>query len=260
MLKNIAKQAVYPGRGLVMLKKVFKRLLDTRGQLSTADNHQWLKRSCSDFAGMATSLDSGLWSESVSVGQEMLHHAKKVLSTIGYDLGGGGLHPLLYFLTRYAKPKTIVETGVAAGFSSRAILLAIRANSYGTLFSSDFPYFRLPNPERFVGVLVEESLKANWHLYIDGDERNLPKILHRVDTIDLFHYDSDKSYSGRNFAMRCVREKLSPNAIILFDDIQDNSHFHDLVHQLDPALWRVFEFQGKYVGMIGKVNRAAPLR
>lgn len=162
---------------------------------------------------------------------------------------------MLNFITRYMEPDCIVETGVAAGFSSYSFLSAIKANGRGKLYSSDFPYFRIPNPESYIGVIVEESLKDNWSLCIDGDEICLPKIVRSVNKVDIFHYDSDKSYSGRKFAFSVISKVLSRDGIILMDDIQDNSFFYDYVEDNNPESWCVFEFQGKYVGMIGKLTR-----
>ena len=77
------------------------------------------------------------------------------MENIQYNLGGGADYPLLYFLTRYLNPENVLETGVAAGFSSYAILSALQKNRKGTLYSSDFPYLRIKNPERYIGIVVE---------------------------------------------------------------------------------------------------------
>ena len=90
----------------------------------------------------------------------------------------------------------------------------------------------MKNPEKYIGILVKDKkLKTRWHLDINGDEISLPKIkaLLGSEKIDLFHYDSDKSYSGRNFALSALKDKFKSNCIIIFDDIQDNLHFKDLV-------------------------------
>jgi hypothetical protein len=201
-------------------------------------------------------LDAALWDESERVSKDLETRAEKILSGIEYELGGGGGYPFLYFITRYLKPGCIVETGVAAGYSSYAFLAAIKKNEKGRLYSSDFPYFRLPNPEKLIGVVVEESLKDNWELFIDGDEANLPKIMSAILEVDIFHYDSDKSYAGRKFAMTMAEGRLSKSALVLMDDIQDNSFFHDYVTQRKIPVWSIFEFQGKYVGMIGSLVRS----
>ena len=51
-----------------------------------------------------------------------------------------------------------------------------------------------------------ESNKDNWFLDIRGDDVALPEIVKKLDnnTIDLFHYDSDKSYSGRVNALKIL--------------------------------------------------------
>jgi predicted O-methyltransferase YrrM len=168
------------------------------------------------------------------------------------DLGGGGHSPLLYFFTRHLNPDIVIETGVAAGWSSQAILTALKDNqSGGHLYSSDFPYFRYKNPEKLVGYVVDDSLKNNWSLFIDGDQNNLPKIVEQVhQPVALFHYDSDKSIEGRNFAYNLLSNKLSKNAVVIFDDIQDNLHFKNFVEKQNMP-YKVFEFKGKYIGLTG---------
>lgn len=256
-IKNVLVQALIPSRFPVMLKKLQKRLVDDKGLLSKHENLEWIQSHCSRFETLANQLDPTLWEEAARFSIRLESYAKRILRNLEHNLGGGGAFPFLYFLTRYTKPNCIVETGVAAGFSTCAFLSAINANGRGRLYSSDFPYLRLPNPERFIGVLVKRSHKRNWKLYVDGDEKNLPKILIKVDQVDIFHYDSDKSYSGRKAAVSVVESKMSKNGIILLDDIQDNSHFHDYVMTKGVPSWCIFMFKKKYVGMIGELSRRA---
>lgn len=216
---------------------------------------KWLKLNCIDLNEFALNLDSDLWNESERASELLEKHATRILANIDYDLGGGGAYPFLYFITRYMEPNLIVETGVAAGFSSYSFLSAIKANGRGKLYSSDFPYFRIPQPEKYIGILVEETLKDNWEIFIEGDEMNLPKIINSVKEIDIFHYDSDKSYSGRKFAISSIVNSLSSRGVILMDDIQDNSFFRDYIEDTSPESWHIFEFQNKYIGMIGKLTK-----
>ena len=203
---------------------------------------------------MANELDAELWGESEKIAHRIRVRSAEIINNLDVKVGGGAIYPFLYFLARFLKPQTIVETGVAAGFSSYAFLLAIKENGEGTLFSSDFPYFRLDEPERFIGIMVEESLKPFWRLYIDGDSLNLPKIVGECTEVDIFHYDSDKSYSGRKFATDLLEPKMRSSGIIIFDDIQDNSFFYDYVDEKKPPEWFIFEFEGKYVGLIGSLR------
>jgi len=230
---------------------VFARMKDRVDPRSTAAALQWYRRQVEPFQDYVESLDPALWIETAAICDEFARSAENKLRRLDLKPGGGAHFPLLYFLTRLLDPATVVETGVAAGWSSQSILLSLRKNgSGGRLYSSDFPYFRYHNPERLVGVLVDQELKGEWSLYIDGDRTALPVILLHIDSIDIFHYDSDKTYDGRDFAFTLVEPKLTDTAIILFDDIQDNSHFYDLVNR---KRWqsKVFDFQGKLVGMTG---------
>jgi predicted O-methyltransferase YrrM len=211
----------------------------------------WLNQNLIDFEDFAKNIDQNLWQESVTFSQELEHKSKEILSKLSIGIGGGGIYPLIYFVTRHKKPKITVETGVAAGYSSQTFLSAIDKNGFGKLYSSDFPYFRIDNPEKYIGILVDEKLKSNWNLYIDGDKTNLPKIMSEIDSIDLFHFDSDKSYEGRIFATNLIKNKLSENAIVFYDDINDNTHFYDYVTQNNIKNYKVFKFMGKYIGMIG---------
>jgi hypothetical protein len=190
-----------------------------------------------------------LWEEAVFTAEEITIHGKNILSQINLELGGGGAYPILYFYTRYLNAQNIIETGVAAGWSSLSVLLAIEKNSNnGMLYSTDFPLFRFNNPEDIIGILVPEKLKRNWKLDIRGDDLALPQLVMQAGRIDVFHYDSEKSYRGRQKAWSIVAEHLSDNAVVMFDDIQNNFHFRDLVEHLRVEFC-VFEFQGKYLGL-----------
>ena len=73
--------------------------------------------------------------------------------------------------------------------------------------------------------------------------------LKKVERVNLFHFDSDKSYRGREFAFKTIKRHLSKDAVLIFDDIQDNFHFKDLVQQYKLQYF-VFEFEGKFFGVI----------
>lgn len=217
-----------PSRLPVLAGKVIKRLRGEAVQRSP-ENDAWIAASSVAAEKLATSWDAALWDEAGRFAVEQLRHAEPILKNVPFKLGGGSQHRFLYWLTRYKRPKTVVETGVAAGWSSRAFLAALEKNRRGKLYSSDLPYFRIPDPERFVGILVEQGLRRRWSLEIEGDQVNLPRILAEVSSVDLFHYDSDKTESGREFGVKLVREKLSSDGIIMMDDIADDSWFRNYV-------------------------------
>ncbi|MCH7668319.1 MAG: class I SAM-dependent methyltransferase [Acidobacteria bacterium] len=131
---------------------------------------------------------------------------------------------------------------------------ALRANGHGHLYSSDFPYFRLKNPEAYVGILVDDDLRERWTLDIRGDRKSLPRFAEMVDNVELFHYDSDKTYRGRKFALDTLSSSLTDDSVIMFDDIGDNDHFRVMV-EAESLHFHVFAVRGKYVGLVGRFCR-----
>jgi predicted O-methyltransferase YrrM len=248
---NIARNAFRRGYGGEMLRKLWVRWHD-KSRATRDECVEWCRRRQVDAAHWARSIDARLWTEAEAFFREQQEVAGHKSRELGLRVGGAGFYELLYFLVRLVRPEVIVETGVAFGFSSRAFLRALAKNGAQSarLYSSDFPYFRLTDPERIIGCLVEPELRAHWSLLIGSDRDNLKRIADDVPRIDLLHYDSDKSYSGREFALRTLGPKLAEGALILFDDIQDNSHFRDFVErQGRPYL--VFESGGKWIGLTG---------
>jgi len=155
------------------------------------------------------------------------------------------------------KPQFVVETGVAAGWSSLAILSALDKNEHGELYSSDFPYFRLYRPEQFIGVLVPSNFRKRWFLDIRGDRIAIPNILQKIPKVDIFHYDSDKSFSGKSFALERLNKALSQKSVIVFDDIQDDTFFRDLTKTIEQNYFLVFKFEGKYLGLYSNFDLCA---
>ena len=229
-----------------------KIALRADGYLHRSDPREvrkWCAARAESVDSYAQARSAELWDEATSFTAHFRVEATRKLQALGVTLGGGGHYELLYFLTRWKQPKVVLETGVAAGFSSAAILSALEKNGFGQLKSSDFPYFRLENPERFIGCLVDERLKSRWQLETRGDRVNLPKLLRDVGQVDLFHYDSDKSHYGRRSALRQIEPKLAKQALLLMDDVQDNWFFREYVESTAVA-FRVFEFEGKYLGVV----------
>jgi predicted O-methyltransferase YrrM len=161
-------------------------------------------------------------------------------------LGGAGNLDLLYSLCERLAATRVIETGVAYGWSTLAILLSLRNRPGGRLFSIDLPYFQYRN-DRWVGVVVPPELRGNWKLYRMADREGLPRALKAAGTLDLVHYDSDKSVEGRLFAYRLLWEALRPGGILMSDDVGDNLGFRTFCEEraLAPLIVRQGEkFQG----------------
>ena len=227
-----------------MVLKFFLRFIDGMEMY-----RNWAEREAVSLVHYCENLNPDIWRETLDFEKSFEQWGTAKIKSTGVRLGGGGAYTFLYFICRIKRPQTVVETGVAAGWSSAAILNALAENGSGKLYSSDLPYRKRPGAYKFIGILVEDRFKENWDLNITGDKKALPEILKKVERVNLFHFDSDKSYRGREFAFKTIKRHLSKDAVLIFDDIQDNFHFKDLVQQYKLQYF-VFEFEGKFFGVI----------
>jgi predicted O-methyltransferase YrrM len=242
-LKNVARNVLRPKYFREMSHKILVRMQSRGQEFERAASSEWCRKTQFDVK------DQQLWRDAATFGNEHDIYSRKRLSTINAQLSGGGFSSLLFFLTRYFKPQYVLETGVAAGHSSRAILSALKINGEGHLWSSDFPLFRLDEPEQHIGVLVEEELRSIWKLKTEGDRVNLPLLLADMPRVDFLHFDSDKSVSGREYVSNMTKSKIHDRSVLMFDDIQDNLHFKN-TFATPSNNWLVFAFEGKWIGIV----------
>jgi hypothetical protein len=243
---QIAASIVTPaGRTTVKQILASKREVDTSAEAS-----EWAQALAAPQSDALSSLNAELWVEACAYEEALRLEAEHSWGPRIASLGGGGDVAVLYFLARFRQPTFIVETGVAAGWSSRALLDAAQANGTGVLYSSDLPYVWQVDGAFPFAPLVPSRLRENWFVSTVGDRKSLPELRSRVNRIDLFHYDSDKTYGGREFAMECLRPMFTQDTIIVMDDIQNNLYFRDFCESsgLDPV---IFRYQEKYLGVAG---------
>lgn len=166
-------------------------------------------------------------------------------------MGGPGDLSLLHAAVLLSGARLVVETGVAYGWSSLAILSAIEKQGGGKLISVDMPYPKMGN-EAFVGIVVPDRLQEGWTLVRKPDRNGLKKALQLAGgKIDLAHYDSDKSYYGRNYAYPLIWNTLKPGGVFISDDIQDNFSFSEFIEG-KRLPFAVTESNGKFVGIARK--------
>ncbi|QTH21741.1 class I SAM-dependent methyltransferase [Rhizorhabdus wittichii] len=240
-----------PARFGVLAGKVTARVADGAKNEATDSSIGWIERNSQDAAAIALTIAPELWEEAGAFAATMNARGTAIVDKLPFKIGGGGDYRFLYWLVRLYQPRVVVETGVAAGWTSQAILSALHKNGQGELHSSDFPYFRVSDPEKYIGCVVDAELKQKWNLHLDGDAKALPKILEAAPEIDIFHYDSDKSYSGRATAISLIRPHLRAGGLIVMDDIVDNSWFQDYVEREKLP----FTIIGKRVGVIGTIAK-----
>jgi hypothetical protein len=108
------------------------------------------------------------------------------------------------------------------------------------------------NNEPFVGIVVPEMLRDRWTLIRRPDRGGLGRAIANFGgTIDLCHYDSDKSYSGRMYGYRLLWRALRSGGLLISDDIIDNFGFRDFCDRVGVTPAVVLN-EGKLVGLAVK--------
>jgi len=180
---------------------------------------------------------------------DIIESASSKVKNTPVQMGGEGALNLLYNITLLSGSKKILETGVAYGWSSLALLLALKKE--GVLYSIDMPYPKMKN-EKFVGIVVPEELRKNWKLYRYPDRMGIFKAIKDAKMpLDIIHYDSDKSYSGRKWAYPILWRALKEGGYFISDDIQDNIAFKEFCENLGKKP-TIIKSHNKYVGIIVK--------
>lgn len=211
----------------------------------------WAKKHATDYDNSWKKI--GLKGETVNFDKKILIEAKQLASNYKGLMGGPGYIDFIYNAVRLLKAKYVIETGVAYGWSSLAILVGFSENNNNCkLYSVDMPYPNRNN-EPYVGIVVPERFKRNWKIIDRPDITGIPmakKLIKRK--IDLCHYDSDKSRAGRSISYPILWESLRSGGLFISDDISDNLFFAEFV-KLVNAPFCVVNVQGnQYMGAIRK--------
>ena len=182
--------------------------------------------------------------------QDYLREIERKIETSASNFGGQGHVFLLYAVCENLKAVKALETGVAYGWSSAAILQSLSKRS-GKLISVDMPMVKQTD-YHLIGVAVDENLKNNWELLREPDKHGLNKAIKKHNySFDLAHYDSDKSYYGRKWSQPLIWKYLRKGGVFISDDIEDNLAFKEFVASKNLDFF-VLKFGGKYVGVIRK--------
>jgi hypothetical protein len=143
----------------------------------------------------------------------------------GWNDGDRAFAQAAWCLVQHLRPRTVVETGVAHGITSRIILEGLEHTGEGHLWSIDLKHLDQRLHEN-VGAAVPETLRHRW-MYVEGSSRRrLPPLLEELGGLDLFVHDS--LHTGRNvrFELDCAWRALRPGGALLVDDANHSLGFH----------------------------------
>jgi len=149
--------------------------------------------------------------------------------------------PTLYVMCRIFKPEIVVETGVANGYSSSFILYALETNRKGRLYSIDLPNQPGQEIEKDTGWLISENIRGRWELSLGASRKNLPLLLEKLRSIDLFYHDSDHSYENMKFEFELAWQYLAKASLLIADDITDNSFFDEFTAEKSFKSTKLFK-------------------
>jgi Methyltransferase domain len=141
----------------------------------------------------------------------------------GWDDGDKRLVRFAWCLARHLRPERVLETGVARGFTTRALLEALNRNGNGHVWSVDLPPLLERGLSDETGAAVPGRLYDRWTLVRGSSRRVLPGLVKQLGSIDLFVHDSMHTTRNVAFELECVWPTLRPGGAILIDDVEKNA-------------------------------------
>jgi len=210
--------------------------------------------------------DSGL-PELLDAAQHRFESSIAGTTVRGRAWGFGGItrgsRSRLYAVIRALRPRVLVETGVCNGVSSAVILQALEDNHLGRLHSIDLPEFAESDVQtdhwagkggavipsgNAPGWVIPPGLRRRWQLIVGRSQDQLPKLLGRLGTIDLFFHDSEHSYDCMMSEFELAFDRLRGGGALLSDDIASNGSFFEFAGRRG----RTPHLLGEGVGLIIK--------
>lgn len=145
------------------------------------------------------------------------------------DDADAGLARALWCLVRHLRPAAVVETGVAHGLSSRAMLEALARDGDGRLHSIDLPAMTIDERRSEIGVAVTLQLRGRWQYLKGSSRRRLPPLLASLGEIGLFVHDSMHSTRNVRWELETAWARLRPGGFVVVDDVDFNWGFRDFL-------------------------------
>jgi methyltransferase family protein len=141
----------------------------------------------------------------------------------GWDDGDTRLGRVAWCLARHLRPNRVIETGVARGLTTRALLEALERNGSGHLWSIDLPPLLEEGLAQQTAAAVPERLYDRWTLLRGSSRRLLPGLVTELGQIDLFLHDSMHTARNLRFELEQVWPALTPGGAALIDDVEKNT-------------------------------------
>ena len=155
------------------------------------------------------------------------------------------LFSLLYVLVKSKTPNFLVETGVANGISTNAIMSALDEDSSpGTLHSFDV----LPETkDAYTG-------NGKWSFHLLDKKRTHKKLFAAVGNfplVDIWLHDSNHGYRWQKFEYLLALSRLNQNGILISDDIDASPAWGEFISKQCKEAYIIFDSR-KFIGIAFK--------
>jgi predicted O-methyltransferase YrrM len=147
---------------------------------------------------------------------------------------------LLHAIVRQVRPHVMVETGVADGVSTAAVLAAMDTNGHGVLHSIDIA--------DDVGSLVDN--RERWKLHVVAPKpAAVAAVINSVGPIDVFLHDGDHRYVQQSREYATAWRALRPGGVLMSDDVDWSYAFIDFAKTHEEATVMMLD-RRKVVGLL----------
>lgn len=138
----------------------------------------------------------------------------------GWDDGDPQLARAVWCLVRHLHPRTVIETGVGRGVTTRLILEGLEKNGSGHLWSVDLPPLLERGLAEQTATAVTDALRSRWTFMLGSSRRTLPALVKSIGAVDMFVHDSFHSSRNLLFEWETVLPFLRPRAVLVADDVE----------------------------------------
>lgn len=162
---------------------------------------------------------SGRWV--VSLSEEGEHAGRKGPIEVRYG-PSPEMMKCVYIITRLIQPEIVIDSGVAKGFTSTAILDALERNGKGQLISIELPSLYRGYRDQ-VGEMIPQRLRHRWQLKFGPSALILPRLLRDSGPVQFFVYDSAASYENQKNDFRIMLSGMPAGGIIIANQVMTDA-------------------------------------
>jgi len=152
------------------------------------------------------------------------------------------LFTLLYAVVKAKNPKVVIETGVANGITTNAIMKALElSNNNGELHSFDILQ---ETSKAYIG-------KGKWNFHLLNPKNTYKQIVKEITKLpkaDIWVHDSNHGYRWQKFEYLLALKSLNTGGILISDDVDASSAWGELSKTHFRKSFIVFDSR-KFIGI-----------